>query len=341
MHPFHFRASCSALLAIVVLAATAAHACDEHDEHSGPSPYEVCEDETLDRTPSPDGAWSAVRTRTTCIEGSRDTGIQFALLPGDAPPTAEAIFYETSVDHAYQRAEIIPAWIDNTTLLLAAPQGYVFPPLPDTYRGIQLRYQHYPKDPDAAMEGHTLEVSTQPWPMRFRAERHAGGCELDGVGPGEADGIHFYDPFLSLSSELLRNGIDQFANLNEHSAKNATKGPRLSYTVIIGADSRIGETNHRATSSGIGLLPMADHALWESHRDSRNGKWSAYYAPSHDTILQLVAALKKGGVPIKVTYWLDHKQHIYLTEKPADTTALDIFEQCVIQQKMAFGTARY
>jgi len=300
---------------------------------------EKCSYQEADRLPSPTGRLAVVRTQRFCTY-DEDVPTRFVLLLSGAPFDEKKTFLKSSdYDGARSPFGIFAKWIDDSNLLVAAPEGALLKTAPSEFDGIHIQYAVYPLDSGTTRNDNLKKLieKTVIFEPSFGTNNGVGvpgiGCLLTA---NAIDGEYLDELSLDLSARttFAVKAFDAQRGTVLHKAYS-------SYDFQISArDEVVRPDNHATGADVVGFTPKDGKSrLWtylafppgiKQPNGKPMAKWIFGYTPTnpHD-VISIAEELKSGSLTIRVGYWLDDNVVVYSMGRPTDREKIDEFEQCI------------
>lgn len=279
-----------------------------------------CEIRTFNSTTSPDNRWTALKLEKFCNENDY-VPLWLALVPANQPFAEDAVFSTSKQDDNNEQNVVLTKWLDDSTLLVATPEGYPFHKTQPSFRGVSIRYEAYPDDPDRGPTGAPKRVFTKDVKFHFRFETNDGygepglGCDLYAEGP---DGDYLKDIGMRISSSR-----------SFYTADKSTGS-----SILIWSSEEMKKATGVVTSARVMTRSVGATRYW-AREDNYHHAWQSMHTVNAADLLTVVEQLKNGGLVTKAGFWLDDAEVIYTSVKSDDLEAIRGFEQCLARLKTA------
>jgi hypothetical protein len=250
--------------------------------------------ELLDSANSPDGKWVAERYFVIYPE---DSDTRIALLPRlhsenlPVPVTWEELL--PRIEYAYFK------WLDNATLLIAAPEGNKLDTSLREYKGVHLLYGFYPNNPDTPRIAGSQKVVQKTVTFNYHTD-----------GP------------TSFGADCALTMTAQGGEYIKH------------ISLKIWATTPHGEQKlDRNYTYGILLTPEENGVYYTGMKvEDISGEKTI---PRKDEIISLIDKIRMGHLHVKYGFWLDNTEVIYTNNIPKDQSAITAFKQCIGEHQIS------
>ena len=294
---------------------------------------EKCETKTIGTLPSPNKEWQIIRVQKFCTSDEAAPPEQFALLKAGQSFRKDAIFFVGKSNPEFDHHVILAKWIDDSNILVAAPEPYDFEDAQEEFREKKIRYDVYPTDPQKSRDDSSHRIINKPVTLKFRFDQNNGtgapglGCNLWAEGN---DGEYLKDLNVRLSSDKV------FAakawNYNPNKTGHLEDMPeRTISSVLLTSSNEIRKNITYVTSAQVEDFQLYRRTGWE-REDNYGHAWQLLNKIEHKDILTAIKKLKAGGLKIKVAFWLDNTEVIYSSRQAQNIQAIEEFERCLIAQ---------
>jgi hypothetical protein len=305
--------------------------------------------ELQDSVTSPDGTWVVERYLEIYSE---DTAIRLALhhpQKGDATSSQYIPFKSLGEDVVFK-------WLDDSNLLIAAPEGndqHTRPynefgegNRPDSFNGVKLHYAYFTYDPDKSRVVGSQKIFIKKSDFDYRFEKS------DGIG---VPGIDCYLNMSAVDGDYLEHLKLKISAMKTFEVKALWQDPKNGYKIDPKNPYRIDPEYSTAAvnvftdkviDKSLGLptggklesfSPMAGKPLMgRTYRKiiapsgSSMPSWDLVYQLNGQSDIQaIISKILKGGLKIKIDFWLGDAEVMYTSTLPKDQTAIKAFQQCV------------
>lgn len=303
-----------------------------------------CSYDNVDVLPSPTGNLSIARTEYRCSSDEDVPPMMFALLRSGVQFDKERVFVTSANYEGIQSSlSILPKWIDDHNLIIAAPEGARLKTMRTEFDGVHIQYANYPKDSDKVKDEHLrrqVEKKGHFEPMFSKDD----GVGVPGIGCYLTVRVHDGEYLDELSLILTaRTTFAVKARQPPDYKKIVLNEAYSSFNFQIVARDKVERPDKHATGADVvGFAPkdgrskLAMTSFSYPRIKAPNGepmpKWDFVYSPKdpHD-IVSIAKKIKAGNFAIRVGYWLDNKVIVYHGVKPGDQKPIEMFEQCINQ----------
>ncbi len=275
------------------------------------SPEKPKKIELLRSATSPNGTWVA---ESYFEIYSNDNDVRLALHhPQKTPVTYEQFL--PPMEYSYYK------WLDDSTLLIATPEGSKLDTTLHEFNGVHLQYAYYPEDPDTPQIVGSQKIFTKKAAFTSRLEvQHNVGL------PGVACNLNMTAP----DGEYINNVSLRISAARQYLHGNLEHAPENVYSVLIpingDAEKSLG---HRTGVKLQGFSPK--HEYFKRGATLVKAPLGNFALNGQEEFLSLMHKLKSGDLHVKVGFWLDNAEVIYTNAVPKNLSAIKAFEQCIDQ----------
>ena len=295
---------------------------------------EKCEIKTVGTITSPNKEWEIMRVQKFCTSDEAAPPEQFALLKAGQPFSKDAVFFVGQSNPEFDHHVILAKWIDDSNILVAAPEPYDFSDAQEDFRKIKIHYDAYPADPGKSRDDSSHRVLNKTITFNFRFDKNDGigapglGCNLWAEG---SDGEYLKDLNIRLSSDKAFTAKAWNYNPNKTWHLEDTPEKVISSVLLI-SSAEMKKTTTYVTSAQVEDFSLDHRTGWE-REDNYGQAWQLFNQIEHNDIQTAIQKLRTGGLKIKVAFWLDNTEVIYSSQPVKNVQAIEEFERCLIKQE--------
>jgi hypothetical protein len=254
------------------------------------------------------------------------------------------VFLVTRSSEEEKPIDLLFKWLADSELLIAVPdekmpseQLMAFRELEKaaTFKGIALRYEYYPGDPNILRDAGSRKVVRKRAAFAYRFERIKNLLGLPSVGCSlyltVLDGTYFD----RLSIRLSANRTFSHKASGSKTLGTVTVPEHVESSMLFAFYQR------RVDFSGEPTAAAIDHVLPRRQTSVRNWKpvqtpaggfapaRQLYSSIDQNELMDALQSVRKQTFDVRVAFWLENLEVLYSNSEHGDVGALDDFQRCL------------